>query len=195
MSFSHTKKRTFSKPTAGKLANVALFYLSRYAASEVSLRRVLCNKIRRAAMMDKDFSADKETQKILSEEIEIIIAKHKKSGVINDTSYAEMKVASLRRSGKSARYIMQFLRQKGVDADLIEQALVPQEDEDPQDIEKAAAVKLARRRRLGPFRKEGVKDDPKLRSKEFATLVRAGFSFDVAKKVLGAEPEDFFDEE
>jgi len=195
MSFSRTKKCTFSKPTPTRLANAALFYLSRYAASEASLRRVLNNKIRRASMMDKDFSDDKEAQKKLFEEIEIIIAKHKKTGAINDKSYAEMKVASLRRSGKSARYITQSLRQKGVDSDLIERALVPEEDENPQDVERAAAVKLARRRRLGPFRKAGVGDDPKLRTKEFAALVRAGFSFDVAKKVLGAEPEEFFDEE
>ena len=195
MSFSRTKNCTFSKPTPTRLANAALFYLSRYAASEASLRRVLNNKIRRASMMDKDFADDKESKKNLFEEIEIIIAKHKKTGAINDKSYAEMKVASLRRSGKSARYITQSLRQKGVDSDLIERALVPEEDENPQDVERAAAVKLARRRRLGPFRKAGVGDDPKLRTKEFATLVRAGFSFDVAKKVLGAEPEEFFDEE
>jgi SOS response regulatory protein OraA/RecX len=58
-------RRTFKKPTPERLANAALYYLSRYAASEASLRRVLENRVRRAAMRDEAFAADREAQAAL----------------------------------------------------------------------------------------------------------------------------------
>ncbi|MGE0109141.1 MAG: regulatory protein RecX [Bdellovibrionales bacterium] len=187
-----TKKRIYKKPTKERLHNAALFYLERYAASEESLRRVLKNKIRRAAMQDKDFAEDHETQALLHQEIELIIETHRKNGIINDKDFAAMKVASMRRAGKSARRITQSLAQKGIAVPLIETALTPEEGEDESEIELTAARSYARRRRLGPYRKEGVPDDPKLQQREVASLARAGFSFDVIKVVLGEK--DFYDE-
>lgn len=193
--YKSPKERVFKKPTATRLANQALFYLGRYAASEASLRRVLQNKIRRAAMQDQDFAADHQAQAALHEVIEGIVAKHIKSGIINDKEYAAMKVASLRRSGKSARRIMHSLTQKGIAAELIEDALAPEEGEDSAQIELAAACSHAKRRRLGPYRKESVNirsaaDEIKLKNKEVASMARAGFTYDVAKQVLGVLPED-----
>ena len=103
--------------------------------------------------------------------------------------------------GKSANRIYQYLSQKGVKKDDIAQALAPQdEDQDAGDQEIIAARAFAKRRGLGPYRKAKRMDEAegrdsqaeaKQKAKDIAALARAGFSFDVAKQVLGAMPEDF----
>lgn len=165
------------------LENVALYYLGRYAASEASLRRVLNNRLRRAVMRNPDFGHDAEKQLQLRTAIETIVEKHKKSGVIDDAAYTEVKVRSLRRTGRSRRAIQQMLGQKGIKRDIIQQALVQNEtDIDPEEVELKAALAHARRRRLGPFRaKPG--DDDRCR-KDIAALARAGFSINIARQIM-----------
>ena len=51
---------------------------------------------------------------------------------------------------------------------------------------------MARRRRLGPFRLEEARKDKRLR--DLATMARAGFAFDLAKKVIDAASPDALDE-
>ncbi|MDE1900411.1 MAG: regulatory protein RecX [Alphaproteobacteria bacterium] len=176
-------------PTPQNLSNVALHYLERYAASEASLRRVLTNRIRRAAMQHPDFAADEGRQQELRSAIETIIALHKRTGILNDTAFAEMRVHSLRRQGRSRRVIEQKLMTKGVARDTIKAALAGHDDDaDPREIERQAALTLARRRKWGPFRKKPV--DVEARRKDFAALARAGFSADIVRAVLDYDFED-----
>jgi len=84
------------------------------------------------------------------------------------------------------------LYEKGLSADDSDNALVALEP-DHADPELTAAIKLARRRRLGPYA------DPHKREatlkKDLATLPRAGFSYDMAKKVIEAEdPQELEDQ-
>ena len=51
-----------------------------------------------------------------------------------------------------------------------------------------AAVNYARRRQLGPFFTGKVLDDT--REKQLAALARAGFSYDIARRVIDAESEE-----
>jgi len=183
-------RRKPKKPTPERLANSALYYLGRYAASEASLRRVLENRVRRAIMADPVLAADEEARAALAAAIDKIIETHKRTGVLNDAAYAEMKVSSMRRAGRSAKRITQSLTQKGIKGELIEAALVPEEGEDAQDIELKAARSYAKRRGIGPFRKGGPSEDRAIKAKEIASMARAGFSFDTAKQILGAGPED-----
>ncbi len=158
------------------------------------MRRVLDNKIRRAATQDPVFAADHDAQAALRAAIDKIVETHKRTGAINDEAFAEMKVHSLRRSGRSAKMITQKLSQKGLKAPVIAKALSPEDaDEDPQQAELKAARAMAKRRGLGPFRKAAPSDsdDPALIAKravkDVTTLARAGFSFDIAKRVLDVD--------
>lgn len=179
--------KKFNIPTPQSLANIALHYLARYAASEAGLRRVLDNRIRRAALSHPDFAADHSRQQALRQEIETIIAKHRASGVLNDAAFAEMKVGSLRRAGRSRTMITQKLKQKGLSDAVIDQALQPEDDQDANAVELRAALRLAKRRRLGPFRATPADSDQQ--RKDIAALARAGFTFDIIKQVLGQEVE------
>jgi regulatory protein len=175
--------------TPDRMANIAVYYLQRFAASEESLRRVLQNRMRRAALRDPVFAADFDKQKKLHLVIETIIEKHVKSGALNDKAYAEVKTLSLRRAGRSRRAIQQKLGQKGVKRDLITRALDEYDgDNDPEEIELKAAQSLARRRRFGPYRKTETDEDR--HRKDVASMARAGFSFAIIKKVLGGEVEE-----
>lgn len=188
--------RKFKKPTPTRLANIALHYLSRYAASEASLRRVLENRVRRAKMRDEDFAADHEAHEKLKESINQIVEKHVASGVIDDKAYAQMKVRSLRRSGGSARKISMKLQQKGIKPKLVDEALENVLEEDPTQTEENAALAFAKRRRLGAFRSKlslermSEEKKAKLKEKDYATMARAGFSFDIIRDVLGKQDED-----
>jgi regulatory protein len=178
------KKQPRKIPTLQNLTNVALHYLGRYAASEASLRRVLQNRLRRAALDRPEFAADYEKQKALRSVIETIIEGHKKTGALNDAAFAEVKINSLRRQGRSRRAIEQKLTLKGIDRTVAAKAF-DRNDEgiEPEDVERQAALKFAKRRKLGPF---SVKiGDPHQQRKDIATMARAGFSFALIKAVLG----------
>lgn len=188
--------RPIKIPTAARLANIALYYLSRFAASEASLRRVLQNRIRRAALRDAVFAADHAKHEQLRLDIETIIAKHRKTGALNDALYAESKTSSLRRAGKSRRVIQQKLKIKGIDSQIIDRALTAKDDDAGMDSEtsdlKAAHI-LAKRKKLGPYR-VGESDADRTR-KDMAAMARAGFSLATVRKVLGATLEDIEDED
>ena len=72
-------------------------------------------------------------------------------------------------------------------------ALDEELDTNPAKREWQAAVALARRRRLGPFRPEKDRKDKRLR--DLAAMARAGFAFDIAKKVIDAKDPDALDEQ
>ncbi len=179
----------FTIPTRQSLENAALRYLARYAASEASLRRVLKNRLARAALRIPEFADDASTRAALHADIERIVDGYKKSGVLNDKSYAETKVGSLRRQGRSRRAIAQKLGRAGIDRKIIESALTRGAAEAScEEAELAAATILAKRRKMGPFR-HGPADE-KRRLKEYATFARAGFSANIARKVLKADPPE-----
>jgi regulatory protein len=174
-------------PTIESLGRAAFSYLGRYAASEGSLRRVLQNKIRRAALFHPDFSHDAAKQAELRNTIETIIEKHRKSGVLNDDTYAAMKVGSLRRAGRSRRYIEQKLALKSVHSQTVRRALdgVDNEHKDSSDAEMKAASIFAKKHKFGPYRLK-IADENRLR-KELATFARAGFSLQIARTVLNTK--------
>lgn len=142
-------------------------------------------------MENSDFNEDKKRIGILHSAIETIIEGHKKTGALNDAAFAESKIISLRRQGRSRHAILQKLALKGVKRDIVAAALTQSDDGvEANEVEFTAAMALARRRKLGPFRKTPGDEDRK--RKDFAALARAGFSSDIARRVLQTEaPEDW----
>jgi regulatory protein len=105
-------------------------------------------------------------------------------GYVDDARFAEAKAASLHRRGTSPRMIRALLAAKGVDADTATAGLAAL---DAEDLELAAAVNLARRRRLGPFRPPETR--AAWRERDTATLARAGFAWEVVRRVVEAEDD------
>jgi len=75
------------------------------------------------------------------------------------------------------------LRARGISSELAQRAL--QSGESPATSELEAAQAFARKRRLGPHRKPEQR--AALRQKDLMAMARAGFDFDIAKRVIGSQ--------
>ena len=171
------KRRQPRKVTQQFLHNAALHYLERYASSADNLRRVLMRRVRRSALVhDTD---PEEGARLIDE----LVTRFEAAGLLDDRAYAAARVTSLRRRGASSRAIAMGLRQKGVAAPDIAAALAEHEAEvENEDLEFIAACRLAQRRRLGPFRPPDKVGD--FRQRDLAALARAGFAYDIARRVI-----------
>jgi len=176
--------------TAKYLQNAAAFYLERYPSTAEGLRRVLNRRVRRAQMLEAPVMDN------VMEAIEAVVAKFVDAGVIDDKAFAQTKARALHRRGTSTRLTRQRLKHAGVGSDTLDEAMVGLDEEldtDPAKREWQAAITLARRRRLGPFRPAGDRKDN--RARDLATMARAGFAYDVARKVIDTADPDSLDED
>ena len=90
--------------------------------------------------------------------------------------------------GYSLNKINQSLRNKGIDNKYIKQSIDKiKEDEIEPDF--VSALKLCKRRRIGPLRPEANRE--LFYKKDMGILARGGFSFDLSKRVLDLEKTEF----
>lgn len=182
-------KRKARPITAKYLQNAATFYLERYPSTAEGLRRVLRRRVRKAEMTDAPVMDNVE------QAIDAIVAKFVGAGVIDDKAFAQTKARALHRRGTSTRLTRQKLGLAGIDPDTLDSALegLDQElDTDPTRREWRAATALARRRRLGPFRSPANRKE--YRARDLAAMARAGFDYDVARKIVDATNSDALDD-
>ena len=151
-----------------KLLKYAIYYLSKYSSSKKNLEFILKKKIRR-------LSNEKQIRFHLYNEIQIIIEKLEKLNLINDQVFVESKIQSLQYQAKSQNYIKQYLLQKGIDKQLIEEQ-ISLFYENNKNLEKENALKFAKKRNL-------INNDQDYQ-KKLSKLARAGFSYDIAKEIL-----------
>ena len=184
------KKKRIKKPkkiTAPYLRNSGLFYLQRFTASSGHFKSVMLNKVRKSCAYHKD--QDYEACAAL---VDTLVENFLKEGLLDDAGYLRGMVNSLRRSGKSRRAITAKLQQKRIPAQDIESALNQFDEEnfeDPREAEFQSALKLARKRKLGPYDETGkYKDD-----KALNILARQGFSFDTSRRVLNIDKEELYE--
>ena len=151
-----------------KLLKYAIYYLSKYSSSKKNLEFILKKKIRR-------LSDEKKIRFQLYNEIQIIIEKLEKLNLINDQFFVESKIQSFQHQAKSKNYIKQYLLQKGIDKQLIEDQ-ISLFYENNKNLEKENALKFAKKRNL-----LGSDQDYQ---KKLSKMARAGFSYDIAKEIL-----------
>ena len=151
-----------------KLLKYAIYYLSKYSSSKKNLEFILKKKIRR-------LSDEKKIRFHLYNEIQIIIEKLEKLNLINDQVFVESKIQSLQYQSKSKNYIKQYLLQKGIDKQLIEEQ-ISLFYENNKNLEKENALKFAKKRNL--------LDNDQDYQKKLSKMARAGFSYDIAKEIL-----------
>ena len=151
-----------------KLLKYAIYYLSKYSSSKKNLEFILKKKIRR-------LSDEKKIRFQLYNEIQIIIEKLENLNLINDQVFVESKIQSLQYQAKSKNYIKQYLLQKGIDKQLIEEQ-ISLFYKNNKNLEKENALKFAKKRNL--------LDNDQDYQKKLSKMARAGFSYDIAKEIL-----------
>ena len=174
-----TKKRAPNRPTKARLKNIALYYLERFETSKDNLRNVLKRRIDKYTFFDKNYNPE---QAYLW--IDEIIEECSSKNFVNDERYAEYKINSYLRAGKPKRYIEQKLQLKGIKEKTIAQVF-----SETEYNEVDVAFNFAKKKRIGPYRESEEKQN-EFYQKDLATLVRAGFSFDIAKDVLDTQKEN-----
>jgi regulatory protein len=114
-------------------------------------------------------------------QISSVLSDLQKSGLIDDTRYAELYFASLLRQKKySFREIRKKMLNKGLNPELVEKTLG---EEEASDICQTGIIrKLAEKKWYSLAHRE--KDKRKIREKTFQFLARKGFDFDKINVVL-----------
>lgn len=181
-------KKTPKRITETYLHNAGLYYLQRFSSSSGNFRRVMLNKIEKSCRAHPD-----QSKQNCIELLETLIKKFEELDLLNDSNYTRSQVHALRRRGKSARYIHKHLASKALSKELIDEMLkLDQNEHDQEDLKQSdieAAFIHARKKRIGPYRRTDLNKEINL-NKELANMARAGFSYEIAQKVLNTEPQD-----
>jgi len=156
------------------LKELALKYLDKYQPSKKDLRIYLFKKGREVNIDNKDKT------KIL-EEIDDIILDFERLGLIDDKIYSEIKSKNFLKKGYSVNKIRSVLIKKGVNDSLLHKTIegILKDNEDPDFY---SAIKLCKRRGIGPYRPDGNRKIFYI--KDTGVLARSGFSYETTKRVL-----------
>lgn len=167
------RRKPTKRPTRRRLHNIAVYYLKRFSTTAAGLRRMLQ---RRVLKMTLDTP---ELRQAAQPDIDAVVEALVTSGAVDDTRYAEAAAHLGRVLKKPRAKTAAKLRAKGVDTITIRHALGDPTDDDG-DFE--AGLAIAKRRRLGPFRK--TERSRETDHKDLGALARAGLSFATAKRVI-----------
>ncbi len=163
------------------LKDLAYSYLEKYNPSKQQLKVYLLKKY---LLKIKGSRSKKEVSAIIDE----IILNLEKNKILNDEMYSDSKARMFLKRGYSLNKINQSLRSKGIEDKYVKQSIDKiKEDEIEPDF--VSALKLCKRRRIGPLRPESNRE--LFYKKDMGILARGGFSFDLSKRVLDLDSHEF----
>jgi regulatory protein len=161
-----------------RLNELALRYVGRYSTTRAKLRSYLARKIR-----ERGWSDAREP------DVARIAERFAEQGYVDDAAYALAKSEALTGRGYGKGRLLDKLRAAGVEED---DGAAAREHADAEAVE--AALRFARRRRIGPFAVDVVRD-PKQREKALAAMIRAGHRFGLARAIVDLPPGTEIDPE
>lgn len=170
---SRRKARTPRPLDSIGLRDLAMRYVARYATTSGKLRRYLARKLREREWVGENVP-----------DIDGLVASFEERGFVDDAGWAEARASALTARGYGTRRIGEDLRAAGIDADI-------REDNVPGEREvREAAVRLAKRRRFGPFGQALTGEEgQRRRDRQLAAMARAGHDFASARRVIEAASE------
>jgi regulatory protein len=163
------------------LKDLAYSYLEKYSPSKQQLKVFLLKKY---LTKIKGTKSKKEVTAIIDE----IVSNLEKNKLLNDEMYSDSKARMFLRRGYSLNKINQSLKSKGIDDKYVKQS-IEKIKEDQIEPDFVSALKLCKRRRIGPLRPESNRE--LFYKKDMGILARGGFSFDLSKRVLDLETKEF----
>ncbi len=163
------------------LKDLAYSYLEKYSPSKQQLKVYLLKKY---LTKIKGTNSKKEVSSIIDE----IILGLEKNRVLNDQLFSDSKARMFLKRGYSINKINQSLRNKGIDNRFIKETIdkIKENEIEPDFV---SALKLCKRRRIGPLRPQSNRE--LFFKKDMGILARGGFSFDMSKRVLNLDVQEF----
>ena len=153
------------------LNELALRYVGRFATTRAKLCAYLARKVRERGW-DGTSGPD----------LAAIADRFSSQGYVDDRAYALNKSQSLTARGYGKRRVLDSLRAAGIDED---SSAAAHQYADEEAL--SAAIRFAKRRRIGPFDISPMRD-PRERQKALAAMIRAGHCFELAQRILSLKP-------
>jgi len=153
-----------------RLDALALAYVGRFATTRAKLVTYLTRKLR-----ERGWGEPAEPATVA------LADRLARLGYIDDAAYALAKGSSLSQRGFGRRRVSMALRAAGV----AEEDRSPAEDA-AQAEALSAALRFARRRRIGPYAAD--RPDPKTRQRGLAAMIRAGHDFALSRRIVDLAP-------
>ncbi len=153
------------------LKEVALAYVARFATSRAKLGQYLRRKLG-----ERGWEGEREAP------IAAVVERLAAAGYIDDPAYALAKARTLGARGYGERRVAVALRAAG-----IEEADGAAARDLARDEASEAALRFARRKRIGPF--AATPPDRRDSDRALAAMIRAGHPFELARSVLSLPPD------
>ena len=167
--------------TIDDIRNFAYSYLEKYSPSKQQLRTYLFKKL---IKKNQKISSKKEIFNLIDAVILTLIDQK----LLSDKYYSDAKSKAFFRKGYSLNKIRYNLIKKGIDEKYIK-ASISKIKENESDPDFFSAIKMCKRRRIGPNREESNRS--LFYKKDISILARSGFSYEVSKKVLDLPKIEF----
>ncbi len=175
------KNKKDLEATIDEIRNFAYLYLEKYSPSKQQLKTYLFKKF----LTKKQRIFNKKEIFNLIDAVVITLVDQK---LLSDKYYSDAKSKAFFRRGYSLNKIRYSLIKKGIDQKYIK-ASISKIKENESDPDFFSAIKMCKRRRIGPIREE---DNRSLfYKKDISILARSGFSYEISKKILEMPKEEF----
>ncbi len=164
-----------------EIRNFAYSYLEKYSPSKQQLRIYLFKKLIKTK---QNISSKKEIFNLIDSIITTLVD----NKFISDKHYSDIKSKTFLKRGYSLNKIRYSLIKKGIDEKYIKASIskIKEKESDPDFF---SAIKLCKKRRIGPIREENNRS--LFYKKDIAILARSGFSYELSKKILDIPKVEF----
>ena len=175
------KNKKDLEATIDEIRNFAYTYLEKYNPSKQQIKTYLFKKL---IKKKQNITSKKEIFNL----IDIVINTLVDQKFLSDKYYSDAKAKAFLRKGYSLNKIRYNLIKKGIDEKYIKASIskIKEKESDPDFF---SALKICKRRRIGPCREE---DNRSLfYKKDISILARSGFSYEISKKILDMPKKEF----
>ena len=175
------KNKKNLEETINEIRNFAYSYLEKYSPSKQQLTTYLFKKLIRKK---QNITNKKEIFNL----IDIVISSLVNQKLLSDKYYSDAKSKAFLRKGYSLNKIRYNLIKKGIDDKYIKASIskIKEKESDPDFF---SAIKLCKRRRIGPSRDENNR--PLFYKKDISLLARSGFGYELSKKILAIPKDEY----
>ena len=175
------KNKKDLEATIDEIRNFAYSYLEKYSPSKQQLKTYLFKKLIKKKYR---ISNKKEIFNLIDSVIVTLVDQK----LLSDRYYSDAKSKAFLRRGYSLNKIRYNLIKKGIDQKYIK-ASISKIRENESDPDFFSAIKICKRRRIGPIREESNR--PLFYKKDISILARSGFSYEISKRILDMPKEEF----
>ena len=175
------KNKKDLEATIDEIRNFAYTYLEKYNPSKQQIKTYLFKKL---IKKKQNITSKKEIFNL----IDIVINTLVDQKFLSDKYYSDAKAKAFLRKGYSLNKIRYNLIKKGIDEKYIKASIskIKEKESDPDFF---SALKICKRRRIGPCREENNRS--LFYKKDISILARSGFSYEISKKILDIPKIEF----